>query len=61
VLAYREFFDDPVRSPATRKLYRQRAGAFFRWAESRDLTLASIDASALAAYADQIAAERSRH
>jgi transposase-like protein len=45
----------------TRKLYRQRAAAFFRWAESRGLTLASIDASALAAYAEQIAAERSRH
>jgi hypothetical protein len=34
-----EFFDDQCRSPATRKLYRQRAGAFSRWAESRGLAI----------------------
>ncbi len=61
VVAYRAFFDDPSRSPATCKLYRRRAGAFFRWAESRGLTLALIDASALAAYAAEIASTRSQH
>ena len=59
--AYRAFFDDPSRSPATRKLYRQRAGAFFRWAESRGLPLETIDGPALTDYGDLIAAERSRH
>jgi hypothetical protein len=59
--AYRAFFDDQSRSLATRKLYGQRAAAFFRWAESRGLTLEAIDGPALAVYGDQIAAERSRH
>jgi hypothetical protein len=45
VRAYREFLDDPVRTASTRKLYRLRAGRFFRWAESHGLTLDTIDAA----------------
>jgi hypothetical protein len=56
VLAYREFLYDPVRTPGTRKNYASYARRFFRWAESRGLSLEAIDAPALAAYAAEIAA-----
>jgi hypothetical protein len=56
--AYSEFLDDPTRSAATGKIYRVRAVQFFRWAASRGLSLETIDAPALAAYATDIAAAR---
>jgi hypothetical protein len=50
VNAYREFLDDPKRRPGTNKLYRVRAGRFFRWAKGRGMTLETIAASEIAAY-----------
>jgi hypothetical protein len=61
VRAYREFLDDPVRAASTRKLYRNRTRKFFHWTESRGLSLAAIDADALAAYSAEIGATKSRH
>jgi hypothetical protein len=57
--AYREFLDDPKRSPRTRSAYRQSIGRFLRWAEARALSLDSIDAPALFTYAAEIAAAKS--
>jgi hypothetical protein len=46
VQAYREFFDDPVRTAGTRKLYRVRAGRFFHWFSSHGFSLETIEAVA---------------
>jgi hypothetical protein len=59
VRAYREFLDDPVRTPGTRKNYAMYARRFFCWVESRGLTLATIDPPAIAAYKDEIARAKS--
>jgi hypothetical protein len=61
VTAYRAFPDDPWLRPGTRKLYRTRARAFFRWAEQRGLALDTIDLTTLRTYRDEIAAARSSH
>ena len=61
VRAYREFLDDSKWSPTTRHSYARNARRFFRWAAARGLSLEAIDAPALAAYAAEIAATRSRH
>ena len=62
VRAYLEFLHDPVRASTTRKLYRVHANRFFHWAESRGLSLETIDASTLASYAAEIAAAtKSQH
>lgn len=52
VRAYRGYFDSPGRSRNTRR--------FFEWAGRRGLTLTTIDAAALAAYAREVAANKSR-
>jgi hypothetical protein len=61
VRAYWEFLDDPVRSNSTRKLYRNRTAAFFRWAESRGLKLESIDLATLLTYKAEIGVAKSSH
>jgi hypothetical protein len=42
VRAYRDFLDDPARTPNTRRGYRNRVRHFLRWAEGQGLTLRSI-------------------
>lgn len=60
VKAYRSYFETGG-SRNTRRNYAYLAVRFFRWAGARGLTLAAIDARALADYGDRIATERSRH
>jgi len=51
---YRAFIDQPKWSPSTREQYRRHVRQFFRWAESRSLTLESLTASHLTVYATEI-------
>ena len=51
VAAYRSYFESASRTRSTRRLYASQAGRFFDWAGLRGLTLETIDAPALAAYA----------
>ena len=60
VRAYRGYFDSRGRSRNTRRLYASHSRRFFEWAGRRGLTLTTIDAAALAAYAREVAATKSR-
>ena len=59
--AYREFLNNRRWSPNTLKIYGQHARRFFRWAEGRGLTLESIGKADIAAYATEVANEKSSH
>jgi hypothetical protein len=56
VRAYREFLDDPTKTPSTRKGYTASVRRFFRWAESNGLSLEAIGHHDLDVYAFATAA-----
>jgi hypothetical protein len=51
VRAYREFLDDPARSPHTRRVYGVAVRRFLRWAEARGAALRSLTADDWIAFA----------
>ncbi len=59
VCAYREFFDDPTWSATSREKYEREIRRFFRWADARGLTLETINAVEVVAYATEIEAAAS--
>jgi hypothetical protein len=59
--AYRDFLDDPMRQPGTNKVYGQRARGFLHWSQVQGLTLETIAADSVAAYAAEIRAMKSQH
>ncbi len=61
VAAYLAFLNQPDWSGATRNLYRQQAGRFFRWAEVHGLALESISPADVSAYAAELSARMSPH
>ena len=61
VREYREFLDDPKRSPSTRKQYRGAIGRFMHWAERRGAVLETINVADLTAYSTAIASRSSQH
>jgi hypothetical protein len=60
VRAYREFLEDERLSTNTRRVYGTHVRRFFRWAASGGLTLESINATEVAAYATKVEAVTSR-
>src|SRR4051794_39869316 len=58
--AYRffEFFTADIRNPRTRRAYLRASLRFFAWAEGRGLTLAQIRPPHVAAYVEQLLADR---
>ncbi len=55
IAAYLEFLGQAKWSPATRRLYSQHSGRFFRWAAERGLVLDAIGAREVDAYASELA------
>jgi hypothetical protein len=60
VAAYHAFLDQGW-TPSTRKTYANNARRFFRWAQGRELTLATISAADITAYADENSTAKGAH
>ena len=59
VRAYHSYFETGIWTRQTHRAYATVARRFFDWAHRRALTLETIDAPAVAAYAAQLTAEKS--
>jgi hypothetical protein len=60
IATYSSFLDRGWK-PSTRKLYGQNSRRFFSWAERRGLTLATISAADMTAYADESSTGKGAH